>query len=234
MKKKMVIAVLMGCMGCALAMAGGTKQSADAGKPEKVEGSVSAGISAIRVAYDLAKYGYGSYSASALIEAADILAKTQTQPLEAAAEKDTAADAGAAETAHPEFTPANLIADAKKFAAGDATMLAWAAKVESSLGSATRGAVGGPREGVEAVAALSTMTYKLPFRAGQPATVFVSGDGSTDLDLYVYDENGNLIAYDEDYSDDCLVRWNPRWTGSFIIVVKNLGRVWNRYTLVTD
>ena len=224
------LAVLMGCG--TTGSAGGETQAAV--KPEKVEAALPEGISAIRVAYDLAKYGYGNYSASALIEAAEILAQTQTQPLDVAAEKETAADAGAGEPARPEFTPVNLLASAREFAAGDAAMLAWADTVEGSLGTATRGALGGPKEGMEVVAARSTDSYKLAFRAGEPATVFVSGDGSTDLDMYVYDENGNLIDYDEGNSDDCLIRWNPKWTGSFIIKIRNLGNVWNRYAIVTD
>jgi hypothetical protein len=94
--------------------------------------------------------------------------------------------------------------------------------------------VGGPREGINVVNARSSVTYRLPFQAGRPATVAISGDGSTDLDLYVYDENGNLIGYDENYSDDGTVRWTPRWTGSFIIEVRNQGRNWNRFVIATD
>jgi hypothetical protein len=238
MKKLLGIAILLGCgavlglTGCA--STGGSKEAeAAAPKPEKLETPVSEGIAAIQVAYSLARYGYSNYSASALIEAAEILAQTQTQPLDAEGEAKGGAG-GPAETAHPEFTPVNLLADARNFAAGDTALLEWADKVESSAGGQTRGAVGGPREGISSVVGGDSMIYKLPFRAGEPATVFVSGDGSTDLDLYVYDENGNLIGYDEDYSDDAIVRWNPRWTGSFIIEVKNQGRKLNQFVIVTD
>ena len=34
--------------------------------------------------------------------------------------------------------------------------------------------------------------YKIAFRGGEVARAAVSGDGDTRLDLYVYDENGNL------------------------------------------
>jgi hypothetical protein len=241
MKKMIVLMSLCGALA-ALTGCGTAPQSAAAGtgaagaaldKPEKANAPVSEGIAAIRVAYDLAKYGYSAYSASALIEAAEILSQTQTQPLGVAGETDQPAGADA-QTAHPEFTPVNLLADARNFAAGDKTLLAWADKIAGSLGSATRGAVGGPREGIEVVAAQGTVTYKLPFRANEIATIFVSGDGSTDLDMYVYDENGILVGYDEENSDDCLVRLSPKWTGSFTIVVKNLGGQQNRYAIVTD
>jgi hypothetical protein len=231
---------LAGCAKPEQAQAGGAAAAgqtqaapAAAAKQEKPETPVSDGIAAIQTAYSLARYGYSNYSASALIGAAEIISQTQTQPL--GVEGKAKGEAGGApETAHPEFTPANLLADAKNFASGDATMLAWADKVASASSGQTRGAVGGPREGIEVVNGRGTVTFKLPFQAGRTATVFVSGDGSSDLDLYVYDENGNLISCDEDYSDDCLVRWTPRWTGSFIIEVVNQGRNWNRFTLATD
>jgi hypothetical protein len=49
-----------------------------------------------------------------------------------------------------------------------------------------------------------------------------------------YDENSNLIGSDTDRTDDCVVRWNPRWTGPFQIKIKNLGRVYNRYVLISN
>ena len=66
------------------------------------------------------------------------------------------------------------------------------------------------------------------------AEVVVSGDGDTDLDLYVYDSNGNLIAKDDDYTDGCYVRWRPSWTGRFIIKIVNRGPVYNKYVLMTN
>ncbi|GMO11583.1 MAG: hypothetical protein Ta2D_13740 [Rickettsiales bacterium] len=62
----------------------------------------------------------------------------------------------------------------------------------------------------------------------------VSGDGDTDLDLYIYDANGNLIEYDENYSDDCYVSWVPKWTGSYTIRIVNRGRVYNRFIIATN
>ena len=69
------------------------------------------------------------------------------------------------------------------------------------------------------------------FAGGREATVVVSGDGDTDLDLYVYDENGNLVASDTDGSYQCAVSWTPRWTGRFTIRIVNRGRVYNRYKI---
>jgi hypothetical protein len=220
MKKVLVLVVLCGICFSLAAQPGDKPASSQ---------PVSPGLSAIQTANNLAKYGYSNYSASALIGAAEILAGVRTQDLGAA---PSAAAAGT-KTEKPEFTPANLIADAKKYAAGDATMLAWAAKVETSL-TATRGAVGGPKQGRHMVNAGSTDQFSLNFTAGRLAEILVSGDGDTDLDLYVYDSNNNLIASSEDYTDDCYVSWVPRWTGKFTIKVINRGSVYNRYVIVTN
>ena len=191
-------------------------------------------ITALQTAYSLAKYGYSNFSASALIGAAEILAQVQTQALGATADKGQDGATSGAKTETPEFTPANLLADARKYAAGDSTMIAWADSVQRSLNTATRGVPGGPRRTVETVRALSSDRYSITFQGNQLAQVYVSGDGTTDLDLYIYDQYGNLIDYDDDWGDECLVRWIPRVTGTFTIVVKNLGRVYNRYYITTN
>jgi hypothetical protein len=119
--KAFVLAILFGvCVSL-------TAQSND--KPAASQ-PASAGLEAIQTANSLAKYGYSNYSASALIVAAEILGAVQTQPLDAAPTTDSSESSGAdAKTGKPEFTPANLLADAKKYASGDSAMLAWAAKV---------------------------------------------------------------------------------------------------------
>jgi len=66
------------------------------------------------------------------------------------------------------------------------------------------------------------------FFGSDNAAIVISGDGDTDLDLFVYDANGNLIGSDTDRSDDCVVRFQPYWTGTFRIEVRNLGSVYNR------
>ena len=62
--------------------------------------------------------------------------------------------------------------------------------------------------------------------------ITVIGDGDTDLDIYLYDENGNLIDKDIDDSDNCVVEVTPKWSGKFTLKVKNLGNVYNNYTLI--
>lgn len=195
---------------------------------------VSPEISALQTAAGLAKYGYANYSATALVEAAKIFAETKTQPLDVEVEhgkSETVTDKSNAVS----FEPALLIADAKKFAGKDKVILTYIKRVEKSLvSSSTRGAVGGPKVQEERVLGKDVDSYKVKFWAKELAEVCVSGDGDTDLDLYVYDENGNLIGSDTDYTDECVVRWVPVWTGTFIIKIVNRGTLYNNYVIWTN
>ena len=83
----------------------------------------------------------------------------------------------------------------------------------------------------ERVLANSTDTYSEVFVADVNVVVYVEGDGDTDLDLYIYDESGNLIDSDTDNTDRCYCEWTPRWRGKFTIKIKNLGSVYNAYTM---
>jgi hypothetical protein len=193
---------------------------------------LSGDLLALQTANSLARYGYSAQSASALIGAAEILAKIQTQPLGVQAERRQ--QSGSTEVSTPEFTPAALLADARRIAGRDATMIAWADEVQRSLNTRTRGVVGGPRSGTDVVSGRNSIFYQVGFVAGQRAEVIISGNGASDLDLYIYDSNGNLISYDEGYSDDAFASWVPRWTGQFTIEVRNCGPRANRFVLYTN
>ena len=84
------------------------------------------------------------------------------------------------------------------------------------------------------VEAYSSDYYRIAFYGDEVAGIVVVGDGDTDLDVYVYDETGHLVASDTDPTDDCVVRWYPRWTGVFRVEVRNLGGVYNHYYLRTN
>ena len=99
---------------------------------------------------------------------------------------------------------------------------------------ADAGHVSGSRAMAATVNAYSSVSYSTTFFGGAMAEVAVVGDGDTDLDLYIYDENGNLIASDTGSSDSCLCRWTPNWTGEFTVVVTNLGGVYNAFGIATN
>ena len=67
----------------------------------------------------------------------------------------------------------------------------------------------GPVAGVRRVDANSTMIFYQSFRANEVATVSIARDGDTDLDIYVFDANGNLITRAVGLSDRETVSFIP-------------------------
>ena len=127
------------------------------------------------------------------------------------------------------YKPSQILADATKYAEGNKALLA----IIKQMGG-ERGRVGGPTVHDDLVKANTTDVYNITFRGGEYARITVNGDGDTDLDLYVYDENGNLIDSDTDRTDYCVATFTPKWTGTFKVKIKNLGNVYNRYRLTTN
>ena len=212
-----------------------TMWAQEIGQKPEVKGDVSSSLSALRLATDLVKYGYAQQSALPLVQALQIINEKPTQPLKAEREGEKA-DLTKAEgkSGQVSLDYEKILADAKVFAEGDETLIKLIAKIEEDGKSSHRGAVNGPSKHYDSVNGNSTDTYQVSFIADYLAEIVVSGDGDTDLDLYVYDSNGNLIAKDEDYTDDCYVRWVPKWTGRFIVKIVNRGPVYNRYVILTN
>jgi hypothetical protein len=61
--------------------------------------------------------------------------------------------------------------------------------------------------------------------------VVVDGDGDTDLDCFVYDRFGRLLGLDDDGTDYCIVDFRQPTSGNVRVEIRNLGDVYNRYTL---
>lgn len=196
---------------------------------KEVSGPLPATETTIKLAAELSKYGYANKSALALIQAAQIAVDNNFQ--EVAAQKDNAEAAQTTGDKKGNITldPKQLLEDAAVLADGDANLLALIAKASET--QSKRAPVGGSSYNSTSVNGNGTDVYTVSFIAGQTAVVTVVGDGDTDLDLYVYDSNGNLIVKDDDYTDNCVVSWTPKWTGKFKIKVVNRGPVYNRYII---
>ena len=193
----------------------------------------------VSLARDLAAYGQRVKSPEALAVAAQILLDNPTRDVEAEKKEETGQGEpgeGAAKSgvSQPDLDAVKLLAEAEGMASGNQTALALVRELKGRATVKTRGRVGGAAQRRDRVSARSIDTYDVSFYGGRPSIVRVSGDGDTDLDLYVYDQNGNLIASDTDSSDECLVMWTPRWTGRFRIKISNLGRMYNNYMLLTN
>jgi hypothetical protein len=64
--------------------------------------------------------------------------------------------------------------------------------------------------------------YSVNLQAGATYRVYVApSDPSVDFDLYIHDENGNLVAADESLDPDAICQLTPRWTGPFLLSVRS-------------
>lgn len=193
--------------------------------------AAGAAVEARALAGQLVAYGDQAKDPLALIVAAKILKSSDPQPTDLKKDGD-AVPKDAKKEGDNKHEAGAILARAKALAAGRQDLLALATDVEAMTAKgATQGA---GRIHWDRVAARRTDMYDITFRGGESAIVYIEGDGDTDLDLYVYDENGNLICDDTDYTDRLLCSWNPRWTGPFRIKVENHGNIWNEYGLVTN
>ncbi len=184
------------------------------------------------LASELAAYGRESQNAMALIVAA--MLRGQTGSREVPREKLTEGPDDAGDDKEPRednSTVTAMLSDARALARGDQGLLT---AIEQVASQESKGRVGKSVRHVDRVLARHNDIYTIRFRGGEPAIVSVVGDGDTDLDLRIYDENGNLICSDLDYTDRNYCRWQPRWTGKFRVKITNLGSVYNRYTLRTN
>lgn len=89
----------------------------------------------------------------------------------------------------------------------------------------------GTQGGTDLVYGGYNKTYSVNFNGGERADVAISGNGSSDLDLYVYDQNGNEVCHSTSYGDDEHCIFYPRWTGPFLIKVVNVGSYANYYRI---
>lgn len=98
-------------------------------------------------------------------------------------------------------------------------------------GFASAQPVGGDSEGTYRVQAYETNSYTIELYGGDVTQINLIGDGDTDLDLFVYDSWGNLVAKNDDVRDFCRVRFTPNQRATYRIEVKNLGSVYNDFVL---
>lgn len=203
-------------------------------KPE-VKGETSESLAAVKLANQVLRYGYENKSTLALLDALQIFSENPTQAFNATKKGDAVDESQTdGKKARVSFDYESVLADAKAFADGDPNLLALINNIDAEAKGAQRGNINGPSRDYSSVNGNSHLDYSASFVANELAEILVSGDGDTDLDLYVYDSNGNLIAKDTDYSDDCYVRWIPAWTGRYTIRIVNRGPVYNRFVILTN
>ena len=232
----LALALAVSVPGQAAEKGADSKKGTNVDKDKKAGSAQTQAVELAALADQLATYGDRKNDAMALIMAAKLQAEVGVQAGKHEREAGKGSDKGdkkAGAAPQPrDNSVAGLTARAKQYAGDRKDLIALAEDVAKS---GARGVVGGPRGGTYSVDAASVDHFRnVTFQGGQPAAVAISGDGDTDLDLYVYDENNILICRSDSAGDDEICRWTPRWTGVFRFEVRNLGRVYNRYRILTN
>ncbi len=188
-----------------------TKNYPNEEKKDTTATQIPPSVEKLKLALELSRYGYENKNAVSLITAAQILNQNGFELDEIDSEK--------------------LLEDAKTFAKGNEHLLAI---IDMSDTGPVRGAIGEEKYSFDMIKGYTTDTYKVKFKENKKAVVQVKGVGLTDLDLYIYDRNGNLITSDTAKSDNCECTWIPKWTGEFTIRIKNRGGFYNMYYMQTN
>jgi hypothetical protein len=213
----------------------GTMSGAEADRPNSGKKGPSTGAAGtpaselLSTAEFLADWGREHGNGDALVAAARLLQSVDVTELKAT----RTAGEGAAGTKAAERAPITANGLLDEASAMDPKLAAYVKQRRDFTGS--RGSTKGPQSAVSRVMANSEDSWDLGnFVGGEYARVEVRGDGDTDLDCFVYDENGGLIDRDTDRTDYCILDWTPAWTGPFTLKIVNLGNVYNQYRLSTN
>lgn len=124
-----------------------------------------------------------------------------------------------------------LFADARRYALGDEGLLTMVAETEQS---ASRESVSGKGHWDARISARKKQSFHETYYGGRMAEASVAGDGDTDVDLYVFDENGNEVCRSVGSTDREYCQWTPARTARYEIVVGNFGHVYNDVVVRTN
>ncbi|MEP1521710.1 hypothetical protein [Ascidiaceihabitans sp.] len=91
-----------------------------------------------------------------------------------------------------------ILAAAKEFAGGDPSVVGL---IEDAEAEGSRGRIGGASLTLLRLPGGKVDIFKVPFYGDRHAEIGIAGDGDSDLDLLVTDENGNTVCLDRSYSD---------------------------------
>lgn len=207
------------------------KNGVNAADPSAETGGAVADLA---MAQELYHYGVETRDALSVLAAAriaqsiapeDVEREKETKPIEGmdVTEQGTGVD--------KPVTPEMMLDKAMELAGGDPAITGL---VEDAKAEGSRGRVGGASRTLSRLRAGHTDIYRTAFHGGRLAEIAILGDGDSNLDLVVTDENGNVICLDRSYSDRLYCSFTPAWTGTFVIGVKNQGRLRNSYYILTN
>lgn len=176
----------------------------------------------------LVNYGYETEDALPLIQAVKIYQELNLQPATDGLKPVIEGEGDEEETIanHPARTQEQLLADATQFAKGDPAL--------TSLINGCRKTSRKPMKTYyshyDYIAPHKTHIWTVPLSGGKHSFVHLSGDGSSDLDLYLYDLEGREIDKNTSASDQCGLTVFEELS-TIVVKIVNRGSVTNSYSL---
>lgn len=182
------------------------------------------------LAFQLADWGRRNQDADALVQAAAML-KTSVPAMQATTRGTLQTRDGKPVTATGSATGEvdtadTLLAEARTLARGNPQTLA---RIQQVSATASKAPVGGqPIREVRDIPPESVWTLEFNARGGEVLRLGAKGDGSADIDMVVFDENGREVCRDvlTDSVPVCVI--TPAWTGKFQVRVFNPTGRWTR------
>ncbi|QDX26210.1 hypothetical protein FPZ54_09380 [Sphingomonas suaedae] len=227
LNKKMALALVAASMLAAPSIAQ-DKKGTNLGDKEVPATESSKAVDTLTLGYRLADYARTTKDARAMIVAAKMVdSVTVKEGTDKGKIEGTGKGTGEAKVT----TSADLFAEAKTLAAGDADIIE---AVEAAQAETSKGVVGGAIRTVQYVPGNTTWTVRFAARGGEPLVVGVRRDSATPVDLKIYDENGNLVCQDMSHNVTLYCRVNPIWTGPFSMKAINHGGMGTGLALVTN
>lgn len=224
--------------GCASSEHASSSPKADRVQSEVASSDATRAVETVALAQRLAEYGRTMQHPELLVAAARILIETGTIPFNAMKEVEgTASDSDKPSAGEVgSFSIDALLDEARSLAAGDQVVIALIERVQAEAPElGTRGRLFGPATHRDYVSGRTSHKWSMgSFRGAEPARVIVQGDGDTNLDCWIADENGQVIVSDERNTDACDLSWTPERTGTFALRITNNGAVYNVYSVTTN
>jgi hypothetical protein len=181
-------------------------------------------VARLSVAAQLVAAGRATGSPYALAAAAELFASAGVRDSSMKKERTEggeAPEAGSPPTDEPVTDAEALFAEAAELANADSNR-ALAAQIEAAAAAAgSRSPVGTSSRHRDRVNPHATDVYMVRYRGGETARATAAADDRYDIDLYVYDESGGLVAFDNDLTGVGICSWKPGRTGDYYLKVKN-------------
>jgi hypothetical protein len=237
----LIAAMILLCMGTvaaagsrATAVASAETKGSNLSDGKAAPSATSESAEAANLAARLAAYGRAKKSPLSLAAAAQILADIAVQGKQQ--QKTDEAGKSVASAAGEAFPDAvALFGEAVALAKEQQNpALADLLDKQSKAAGQTKGRIGGIARHVDTVNADSTDVYRITFRGGEQAVIGAESRYGEDIDIVVQDENQHEICRDTSSDGVPVCIWTPRWTGQFIIKVKNPTHRSVRYSMVTN